>query len=51
MFPFDPPENIRKPKGFLMYLGGPKESIAMKMVKFAKFTQIASGEKIPDLSI
>ena len=33
MFPFDPPENIRKPKVFMMFSGGSKRNIGKKRVK------------------
>ena len=33
IIPFDPPENIRKTKGFLMFLGGSKVNIGKKRVK------------------
>ena len=32
MFSFDPPENIRKPLGFLMFSGGSKGNVVKKRV-------------------
>ena len=33
MFPFEPPENTRKPKVFMMFSGGSKRNIGKKRVK------------------
>ena len=36
MFPFDPPENIKKPKVFLMISGRSKRNIGKKKVKIVE---------------
>ena len=36
MFPFDPPENIRKPKFFLMFSGGSKGNIRSLLNKVSQ---------------
>ena len=40
MFPFDSHENIRKPKGFLMFSGGSKGNIGKKKVKMWSSTAL-----------
>ena len=37
MFPFDPPENIRKTKGFLMFQGDQKEKLGRIGLKSRQF--------------
>ena len=60
MFPFDPPENIRKPKVFLCFQGGLKGNIGKKRVKifcqeysrllFFRFFRSVSKIDYPNLS-